>query len=140
MIQVKKAVSSSQLKDIYHIRKIVFIEEQQCPPELEWEDEEEAVHFLASFNNVPAGTARWLKTENGYKLQRFAVLKEFRTKGVGQALVKFILEDLPLEAKFVYLHSQAHACSFYSNFGFVTEGDEFMEAGIRHYKMILNRK
>jgi len=139
MIKVRKATQSNELADVYRIRRKVFIDEQHCPPDLEWENEEEAVHFLATINGNAAGTARWLQTEKGYKLQRFAVLKEFRGMGVGQALVKSILEDLPAEANYVYLHGQIHACGLYKKFGFAVVGEEFMEAGIRHYKMVLKR-
>lgn len=139
MIEVRKAIQQADLENIHKIRRIVFIEEQQCPPDLEWENEEEAIHFLATINGIAGGTARWLQTQQGFKLQRFAVLKEFRGMGVGEALIKSILNDLPAEAKSVYLHGQIHACGFYKKFGFVIEGEEFMEAGIRHYKMVLKR-
>jgi GNAT superfamily N-acetyltransferase len=34
----------------------------------------------------PPVPARWRKTDKGYKLERFAVLKQYRGLGVGQAL------------------------------------------------------
>lgn len=138
MIQVRKANQRVDLACVYSIRRIVFIEEQGCPPELEWEHEEESVHFLAEVKRIPAGTARWRQTKEGFKLQRFAVLNEFRGMGVGQALVKAVLSDLPVKAGYVYLHAQTQACSLYEKFGFVKEGEEFLEAGIRHYKMVLH--
>ena len=137
MIVVRKVDREGDMAHVYSIRKQVFIEEQHCPPEFEWEHEDESVHFLATVNHVPAGTGRWRKTEHGIKLQRFAVLKEFRGMGVGQALVKAILDDIPTDADYIYLHGQLKACSLYEKFGFVKEGDEFDEVGIKHYKMVL---
>lgn len=137
MIEVRKVDRKEDMEHVYSIRKRVFIEEQHCPPEFEWEHEEESVHFLATLNHVPAGTGRWRKTEQGIKLQRFAVLKEFRGMGVGQALVKIILDDIPADADYIYLHGQLKACALYEKFGFVKEGDEFDEVGIKHYKMVL---
>jgi predicted GNAT family N-acyltransferase len=140
MIQVKKAIEDEDLKHVYKIRSKVFVEEQQCPPEFEWEHEEESIHFLATVNDVAAGTARWRKTDEGYKLQRFAVLKEFRGQGVGLALVKAVSNDIPKEAEYIYLHSQVRACSLYEKCGFKREGPEFDEVGIRHYRMVLDPK
>ncbi|HEY0054804.1 MAG TPA: GNAT family N-acetyltransferase [Pedobacter sp.] len=140
MIQVKKAIEEEDLKHVYHIRSKVFVEEQQCPPEFEWEHEEESIHFLATIDGVAAGTARWRKTGEGYKLQRFAVLKEFRGKGVGLELVKAVCADLPAEAEYIYLHSQIQACSLYEKCGFEKEGPEFDEVGIRHYRMVKKTK
>ena len=140
MIEVQKAAEKADFDAIHSIRRKVFIEEQNCPPALEWENEDECVHFLAKVDGVAAGTARWWPTEKGIKLQRFAVLREYRGSGVGQALVKALLDDLPPNSPYVYLHAQVQACPLYEKFGFKKEGPEFDEVGIPHYKMILKRE
>lgn len=134
-IQIRKVTEPNDLETVFAIRRKVFVDEQNCPPELEWEHEEESNHFLATVDDVPAGASRWRKTDKGYKLERFAVLKNFRGDGVGQALVKAVLNDLPADADYVYLHAQLPALSLYERFNFVKTGPEFEEAGIRHYKM-----
>jgi predicted GNAT family N-acyltransferase len=133
--QVKKVTDPADLEKVFAIRREVFVGEQNCPPELEWEHEEESNHFLATVDDLPAGASRWRKTDKGYKLERFAVLKEFRGNGVGQALVQGVLNDLPADADYIYLHAQVDAVTLYERFGFVKTGPEFEEAGIRHYKM-----
>ena len=136
-ISVKKIDNPADLEKAFAIRREVFVDEQNCPPELEWEFEDESTHFLATVDDVPTGAARWRKTENGYKLERFAVLKNYRQLGIGQALVKAVIADLPAGADYVYLHAQVQAVSLYKKFNFEALGDEFEEAGIRHYKMVL---
>ncbi|RQO70425.1 GNAT family N-acetyltransferase [Pedobacter sp. KBW06] len=133
---VNKATNKEELEKVFAIRKTVFVEEQNCPPELEWEHEEESVHFLALIDNQPCGACRWRKTDNGYKLERFAVLKEFRGKRIGQALVAAALSDLPEDAHYIYLNAQLTAMPLYARFGFVAEGPQFEEAGIQHFKMV----
>jgi predicted GNAT family N-acyltransferase len=134
-IQVKKVLEPANLEKVFAIRREVFVGEQNCPPELEWEHEEESNHFLATVDGEPAGASRWRRTDKGYKLERFAVLKKFRGHGVGQALVQAVLDDLPADANYVYMHAQIQAVTLYERFGFVKTGPEFEEAGIRHYKM-----
>ena len=134
-VLVKRAIDPSDLENVFAIRKEVFVGEQNCPPELEWEFEDESTHFLATVDGEPAGASRWRRTDQGYKLERFAVLKEFRSKGVGQELVKTVLNDLPKDAAYIYMHAQIQAVSLYEKFGFEKTGPEFEEAGIRHYKM-----
>lgn len=136
-IQVKKVNNPAELKKVFAIRREVFVDEQNCPPELEWEFEDESNHFLATADDEPAGASRWRKTDKGYKLERFAVLKKFRGYGIGQALVQAVLNDLPADAGYIYLHAQIQAVSLYEKFGFMKTGPEFEEAGIRHYKMVL---
>lgn len=75
------------------IRTAVFIHEQRVPENLEW-DEFDAIslHVLA-FNpdGQPVGTARLLP--DGH-IGRMAVLKEWRGKGYGSAVLQRILEEL----------------------------------------------
>ncbi|HEY1062083.1 MAG TPA: GNAT family N-acetyltransferase [Daejeonella sp.] len=136
-IKVEKVANEADLQQVFAIRRKVFVDEQNCPPELEWEFEDESIHFLAKFNGSPAGASRWRKTEKGYKLERFAVLKEFRGNGMGQALVAAVLNDLPGDAEYVYLHAQLDAMPLYAKFGFKKAGEQFEEAGIQHFKMTL---
>jgi predicted GNAT family N-acyltransferase len=135
-LRVEKVTAQADLDKAFAVRREVFVVEQNCPPELEWEFEEESNHFLATVNDEPAGACRWRKTDKGYKLERFAVLQKFRGFGVGQALVQAVLDDLPADAAYVYLHAQVQAVSLYEKFNFEKVGPEFEEAGIRHYKMI----
>src|SRR5580698_8949734 len=132
-IQVNKVDDQPNLDKVFAIRREVFVGEQNCPPELEWEHEEESTHFLGTVDGEPAGASRWRKTDKGYKLERFAVLKKFRGNGVGQELVKAVLADLPADAAYVYMHAQLLAIPLYEKFNFEKVGDEFEEAGIRHY-------
>lgn len=135
-LQVQKATTNEELEKVFAIRKIVFVEEQNCPPELEWENEDVSVHFLALSDHRPCGACRWRKTDAGYKLERFAVLKEYRGQGVGRALIATVLADLPSNADYIYLNAQLDAMSLYAKFGFVAEGEQFEEAGIQHFKMV----
>jgi len=135
-VKVSRVTDPESLEKVFAIRREVFVGEQNCPPELEWEFEEESNHFLATVDGEAAGACRWRKTDKGYKLERFAVLSKFRGYGVGQAMVKAVLDDLPKDADYVYLHAQIQAVPLYLKFGFEKTGPQFEEAGIQHYKMV----
>jgi predicted GNAT family N-acyltransferase len=141
-LQVEKITDQSDLDAAFEIRKQVFVIEQDVDPTKEYDEfEQSAVHFLARIDGIAVGTARWRFTSNGVKSERFAVLKEVRGKGVGQALVKAVLDDIqadPLSKnKIKYLHSQLAAVPLYSKFGFKKAGNIFEECNILHYKMEL---
>ena len=125
-VNVKKVTGKHELDQVFAIRRKVFVDEQNCPPELEWEFEDESTHFLGLVNDIPAGAARWRMTDKGYKLERFAVLKEFRNSGLGKALVSAVLKDLPDDANYVYLNAQLAAMGLYEKFGFAPAGERFM--------------
>jgi predicted GNAT family N-acyltransferase len=67
-----------------------------------------------------------------------AVLKPWRGRGVGSALLVELI-GLAREGGHaeVRLHAQTHALGFYRRHGYVTLGEEFLEAGIPHYEMRL---
>jgi len=136
-INVKIITSENNLKIAFAIRKKVFVEEQKVPEEIEWDEFEYiANHILAYIQDKPVGTARWRQTQKGMKLERFAVLPEFRSCGVGKNLVNFILKEL-MNSEIIYLHAQEHVVKFYEHFGFVKKGSKFFEADIPHWLMEL---
>jgi len=142
MITIKPITNSKDLKKAQEIRHIVFVIGQNVPIEDEIDEfEKDAFHYLAFFNNNPAGAARWRFSDKGIKLERFAVLNEYRGRGIGSELVKKILYDIrhdpDSKGKTIYLHAQLDAIRLYRKFGFVKEGDMFDESGIMHYKMVL---
>ncbi len=138
-IEVLKVSSEEELKKVYQIRTTVFVEEQNCPPELEWENEDVSIHFLAKFNDEAAGACRWRQTDKGFKLERFAVLSQFRGKGIASKMIATLIADLPQNADYIYLHAQVSAMPLYALANFKAVGDMFEEAGIQHYKMVLDK-
>ncbi len=106
MIHVKPIANPQDMAKAFDIRRIVFVIEQECPPDEEY-DEHETIssHFLATSNGLPAGTCRYRKTDYGYKLERFAVLKEHRTAGIGAALLQNCLKELGESGHILYLHA-----------------------------------
>jgi predicted GNAT family N-acyltransferase len=134
-ISINKIKNEEEQKTVWAIRHEVFVIGQNCPEELEWEHEEESTHYLALLDGEPVGTARWRETENGIKLERFAVLAVARNKGIGSALVQALTQELGTTGKLLYLHAQLEAAPLYAKFGFKPKGENFWEAGIEHVKM-----
>lgn len=137
---VEKITDKSALEEAFKIRRLVFVIEQNVNPSDECDEfEDTSTHFLARLDGKPVGTARWRFTKNGVKMERFAVLKEERGKGIGKALVEAVLSDVDSnpksKEKTKYLNAQLSAMSLYSKFGFVKVGEMFEECNIRHYKM-----
>tara|TARA_B100001093_G_scaffold269146_1_gene257320 strand:+ start:175 stop:597 length:423 start_codon:yes stop_codon:yes gene_type:complete len=139
MIHIKKITFENkiEMQKCFEIRKDVFVNEQQCDPKDEYEFEEESTHYLLSEKNIPLATARYRKTENGIKMERFAVLKSKRGKGYGIKILKKMILDLSHSKLTKYLHAQVQVVKFYEKVGFKKIGGKFDEVGIMHYKMIL---
>lgn len=129
---------AEHLADLRAVREPVFIREQNCPPELEWDElDPQSVHVLArDASGAPIGTARLTPL---HTIGRMAVLADWRGRGVGAALLQDLIERArALGHPAIELHAQTHAIGFYERFGFTAFGPEYDEAGIRHRSMRLD--
>lgn len=118
------------------VRETVFIHEQAVPEELEWDGLDlQCAHVLAWNDQGDAiGTARM--QANG-TIGRMAVLKDWRGRGAGRALLEALLDcAVRQELTRVTLSAQTHAIGFYERAGFHVVGELFIDAGIPHRKMV----
>jgi predicted GNAT family N-acyltransferase len=126
------------------IRHQVFVVEQRCPPEEEFDRfDRESRHFLGWAGGRAVATARWRAVVaapphgEAAKLERFAVLAPCRGRGWGRALVEHLAADARRAGhRTLLLHAQAHLEGYYAALGFAATGDRFVEAGLPHVRMV----
>lgn len=135
--EIREANWPDDLPALREVREKVFIEEQGVPREMEWDEADPlSLHLVAEdADGRPIGTVRLLP--NG-QIGRMAVLPAWRNQGVGSRLLSRVLEKAD-SGKYphLFLNAQSRAVVFYRRFGFSEQGEEFMEAGIPHYRMEL---
>ncbi|MGE7119571.1 GNAT family N-acetyltransferase [Peribacillus sp. NPDC046944] len=140
-MKVKKIIEENELKQAFHIRSKVFVEEQGVPLEDEFDEfdtlDGQCEHILAYHNEQPVGTGR-IRTVDGFgKLERICILKPYRKLGYGKIIIKALEEIAEKnEGSKVKLHGQKQAEGFYENLGYLTSSDLFMEDGIPHVLMV----
>jgi predicted GNAT family N-acyltransferase len=136
--EVRVVTTAAEMEAVRRVRRLVFIEEQAVPEELEW-DEFDAVarHFCLCLAGAVVGTARLVLKEGGVgKIGRVAVLREFRGGGCGAVLMRHVMADArALGCGELALDAQVSVIPFYERLGFAAEGDEFLDAGILHRHM-----
>jgi predicted GNAT family N-acyltransferase len=128
--------SPSELKKAMALRQAVFVEEQRIDEQEEYDGlDDSSQQFVVKKAGEVIGTARVrFVTGDCAKIERMAVLKPFRKQGAGKALLTFILARV--EASQVILHAQWTAVPFYKACGFKEMNGPFVEAGIKHIKMV----
>jgi len=137
-LRYKLIASDRELKDAFEVRRQVFIEEQGISEDLVFDDHDgEALHMVVKDGERIIGTARVLfLADNQAKLERMAVLKPFRRKGIGRRIISFLDADLRnKQVEQVVLHAQLEVVAFYKSCGFEESGLPFWEAGIKHLNM-----
>ena len=118
----KKVSSKEEMEKSYAIRNKVFCDEQKISKEIEFDNLDHLCsHFLIFDNKKAIATARVRKKgENTVKIERVAVLFEFRRLKVGSTLIKNIIQyfiNLNDNISFV-LHSQVAVTDFYTSLNF----------------------
>ncbi|WP_031434106.1 GNAT family N-acetyltransferase [Methylomarinum vadi] len=124
-------------EELRYVRNAVFVEEQNIPPEIEFDELDRQCHHVLArdLEGRPIGTGRL--SPDG-KIGRLAVLPGWRKQGVGGSLLRAIIDKArSLGLTTVHANAQVTALAFYRKFAFAQEGDEFIEAGIPHLTMRL---
>lgn len=124
-------------EEAIQIRTTVFVEEQGFRDE--WDEVDRiAVHLVAFDEGRAVGTCRVFVREGveGYLIGRFAVLREYRKRGIGRRMLA-AAEDYVREkgGTRLSLHSQCRAAVFYEKCGYVAYGDVEDEEGCPHIWM-----
>ncbi|OZF00689.1 GNAT family N-acetyltransferase [Rhodococcus sp. 15-2388-1-1a] len=129
-------VEPSTLYRIMALRVAVFVHEQKIVDEAE----------LDGVDLLPTTELFWIQDDHGEVLATLRVLVEDtvhigrvataaagRGRGYAGELVEAALKAYP---GVVEISAQAHLENWYGRFGFVRVGENYMEAGIPHVKML----
>ena len=140
---MKILITKDTMSDIYldavRIRQKVFVQEQGVPANLEIDENEAySVHFvLYTDDQKPAATVRLLPLDDQtFKLQRMAVLKDYRGNNLGAEIIaEAELFAKQQQFKKIELGAQLTAEKFYQKLGYIAYGQVFHDAGIDHVHM-----
>jgi ElaA protein len=136
----QEITTPEDLESCFALRRAVFIEEQQVSPAREMDGEDKVARHFAfkdKDNGKIIATCRVRRMGSAAKIERVAVQKDCRRKGVGQELMKYVLQQLEGTGgiQLLKLSSQADAVPFYERLNFKKRGPEYMDAGMPHYDM-----
>lgn len=133
--RVESVEYDSALADLRSVRDVVFVQEQNIPPELEWDALDPLCRHVVARDaeGRPIGTGRLTPQ---HTIGRMAVLADWRGRGVGAALLLALTDEARrLGWREVSLHAQISAIGFYSRHGFLPYDARFLDAGIDHQAM-----
>lgn len=138
-VKYKKIETLPDFVEAIRICVDAFIKEQGFQPG--WEpdvEDKKAIQFAAVVDGKIIATARVRGPKMGeFKIERMAVRKEYREKGVGKGLVEFILRDLmKLKPKRIWLQSQVRSQTFYEKCGFQAVSKPYDLHGCEHIDMV----
>jgi len=138
-----KDLSVDEYFEILYLRTEVFVVEQDCPYQEVDEKDRQSIHLFGRINEgeliavlriIPAGISY-----QEISIGRFALKKEYRGKGIADALMEEALSVVQTEFGMhsIRISAQQYLENFYMKHGFKTVGDVYLEDGIPHLEMLL---
>ena len=135
-------LTPNKLYEILMLRSEVFVVEQNCAYQDLDNKDQKALHLIAEENNKIIAYTRIFKKGDFFKnssIGRVLVKKEHRGKHLGKKIMIKSIEQIKIDKteKKIELSAQKYLLKFYFELGFKKIGEEYLEDGIPHVKMIL---
>ena len=135
-------LSNTEIYQILRLRSEVFVVEQQCIYQDIDNKDKKAVHIFLKEKNEIIAYSRVFKEKEYFEnpsIGRVVVANKRRMYGVGKKIMNISIDYIKqnIKAKSIEISAQKYLKKFYSNLGFVKQGDEYLEDNIPHLRMFL---
>ena len=136
-------LTTAELFAIYKLRTEVFVVEQECAYQ-EVDDLDLTAQHLFSLgtDGQVVAYARIMDEGDQVRIGRVAVAKSQRGQGAGRDLVAQAIQAATAVApgaQRIVIQAQAYLQKFYASFGFEPVSAVYLDTGIPHIDMVLNR-
>ena len=134
-------LSIQELYVILQLRAEVFVVEQDCVYQDLDNKDLDAYHVLGVLDTKIVAYARIFKPGDYFlesSIGRIVVKKEFRKFQFGYQLVVNSIQFIEnnLQQNKILISAQSYLSKFYNSLGFTQVGEEYLEDGIPHIKML----
>ena len=135
-------LSNTEIYQILRLRSEVFVVEQECIYQDIDNKDKKAVHIFLKEKNEIIAYSRVFKEKEYFEnpsIGRVVVANKRRMYGVGKKIMNISIDYIKqnIKAKCIEISAQKYLKKFYSNLGFVQQGDEYLEDNIPHLRMFL---
>lgn len=147
-----KKLTNEELYEIFQLRISVFVMEQNCPYQDADGKDVKSLHVQGRLipGPSPKGKGRLIAYARivlpgiSYKevsIGRVVTSKEIRRTNTGKALMQKTMEYIKKEFGNVPIRigAQVYLQKFYEEFGFIKEGNKYLEDGIPHITMLFTK-
>lgn len=134
-------LSNTELYQIMRLRSEVFVVEQDCVYQDLDNKDQKALHVVGSKDDKVVAYTRIFKPGDYFKntsIGRVVVAADQRKYGYGKQIMEASLEVIKerFPNTIVEISAQTYLLKFYTELGFERIGEEYLEDGIPHVKMI----
>ncbi|MAJ38479.1 MAG: GNAT family N-acetyltransferase [Flavobacteriaceae bacterium] len=130
-------LSNIELYQILQLRTEVFVVEQDCVYQDMDDKDYESLHVVLLLDNNIAAYTRIYQSSKASHIGRVVVKKEHRKNDLGRLIMKESVDFCESEygKQDIIISAQLYLLKFYSELGFSSEGEIYLEDGIKHIQM-----
>ncbi len=137
-------LSAAELYAVMQLRNEVFVVEQDCVYQDADDKDQASLHFCGWDDTKLAAYTRILPPGISYteaSIGRVVTSPAYRKTGIGRILMQKSIEltRSTFNCSQVKIGAQVYLARFYTSLGFVQSGEAYLEDGIPHIEMILNK-
>lgn len=134
-------LTTEELYQILRLRSEVFVVEQDCVYQDIDNKDQKAIHLYFKENDEILAYTRIFKAGYYYEnpsIGRVVVSKKNRGKDVGKKIMIDSIEYIKqnIKGKKIELSAQKYLDKFYEDLGFYKTGEDYLEDGIPHQRML----
>lgn len=141
LVKTFEELSTKELYQILRLRSEVFVVEQDCVYQDVDNKDQKALHVIGIKNDGVVAYTRIFKPGDYFdnvSIGRVVVSKNQRKFGLGKQIMQASLAaiDQRFPHKAIEISAQSYLLKFYTELGFNAFGEEYLEDGIPHRRML----
>jgi len=134
-------LSKKELYGILQLRSEVFVVEQNCIYQDVDGKDQKALHIMGTKDGKLVAYTRVFNPGDYFKnpsIGRVVVRKKERKHGYGKVIMQTSIDEIGkrFPKSTIELSAQTYLLKFYRELGFATQGEEYLEDGIPHIRMV----
>lgn len=140
-IKTFNQLTTEELYQILRLRSEVFVVEQDCVYQDVDNKDQKALHIIGTKNGEIVAYTRIFKPGdyfNNVSIGRVVVSQDQRKYGLGKQIMQASLAaiDQRFPNQPIEISAQSYLLKFYTELGFKVTGEEYLEDGIPHRRML----
>ncbi|NDV14645.1 GNAT family N-acetyltransferase [Muricauda sp. TY007] len=141
LVKTFEELSTKELYQILRLRSEVFVVEQDCVYQDVDNKDQKALHVIGIKNDEVVAYTRIFKPGDYFdnvSIGRVVVSQDQRKYGLGKQIMQATLAaiDQRFPDKAIEISAQSYLLKFYTELGFNALGEEYLEDGIPHRRML----
>ena len=133
--------NTNYMRTALNLRYEIFTNEFKIDKFYEFDGlDSDATHYLLFVDMLPVGVARWRRVSDYLFIDRFAIAKNYRSRGFALLFIKYIIYELHPSKLPIYLLGFPKYKAFYDFIGFNEIIEEIEQGGLMLQKLKYNHK